>query len=79
MKTTTFKNVWVPTTNNARVIGTNGRNQRWYIDCESRQGAHQLCKLVMRSKGKVELASWAPFTKDMLAETKQYVSRREYA
>lgn len=62
MKTTTFRNVWVPSFNNTRVIGTNKRNQRWYVDCESRQAAHQMCKIVMRGQGKVKLEGWSPFT-----------------
>jgi len=63
MKTTTFKNVWSPSHDKSILIGTNKKNQRWFIKVGDRKFSNQLAKLIMKAKGKVTLADgWEPWT-----------------
>ena len=63
MKTTTFKNIWSPAYRKDILVGTNKKNQRWFIAVDSRKQANEFAKLIMRAKGKVTLADgWEPYT-----------------
>jgi len=58
MKTTTFKNICSPSRDKTILIGTNKKNQRWFIDVESRSNAFEISRLIMRKNGKVSLNGW---------------------
>ena len=62
MKTTTFKNIWSPSFDKTIIIGTNNKNQRWFMHVDSRKAAIHVSKGIMKAKGKVSLSGWEPYT-----------------
>jgi hypothetical protein len=62
MKTVTFKNVCSPSNDKTIIIGTNKKNERWFMHVHSRKAAMQVCKGIMAKKGKVSLAGWESYT-----------------